>query len=67
MNRRQIVSMWCGIAVFVIVGLRVAGDGIYLWRNDSLMLPGFIVVWICVGVVTVGPIKAFEDRDEVEV
>ena len=62
MNKRQMVSMWCGIAVFVIVGLVAAGDGIYLWRNNRLVLPGFIVVWICVAVVTGGLIKSFEDK-----
>ena len=63
MNRRQIVSMWCGIAVFVVVGLAAAADGITLLQNGTLELPGFIVVWICVGVVTGGLIKSFEEKE----
>lgn len=64
MNRKQIICMWLGIAVFVLIGLAATTNygGIYLWRGGKLILPGFIVLWICISVVTAGLIYTFRDK-----
>jgi len=63
MNRKQIICMWLGIAAFVLVGLYavMSGDK-YLWNGDYLELPNFIILWICVIVVTTGLIYTFRDK-----
>ena len=54
--------MWCGIAAFVLVGLGATESGIYLWSRRTLEMPGFIVLWICISVVTAGLIYTFRDK-----
>lgn len=59
--------MWCWIAVFVLIGLDAIKYGeVYLWRSGraggNLILPNFIVLWICISVVTAGLIYTFRDK-----
>jgi len=75
MNRKQIICMWLGIAAFVLVGLEVTqwtSPTIFHWESSedalgsggrgNLMLPGFIIHWLCIIVVTSGLIYTFRDR-----
>ena len=39
----------------------MSGDK-YLWNGDYLELPNFIILWICVIVVTTGLIYTFRDK-----
>jgi len=76
MNRKQIICMWCGIAIFVLIGLCAVvgyGGGIRLWwwhsglrsgGTGALILPNFIVLWICISVVTAGLIYTFRDKKD---
>ena len=70
MNRKQIICMWLGIAVFVFIGLDAKHyGGVYLWLSGSraggkLILPNFIVLWICISVVTAGLIYTFRDKKD---
>jgi len=69
MNKKQIVCLWLGIALFVLVGLGASSHTIYLWEGfrsppggGHLMLPRFIVLWVCIIVVTIGLIYTFRDK-----
>lgn len=68
MNKKQIVCLWLGIAVFVLVGLVRQVTPIYLWEagrgGGALMLPRFIVLWVCIIVVTIGLIYTFRDKQD---
>lgn len=68
MNKKQIVCLWMGIAVFVLVGLVRQVTPIYLWEagrgGGYLMLPRFIVIWVCIIVVTIGLIYTFRDKQD---
>ena len=71
MNKKQIVCLWLGIAVFVLVGLVRQVTPIYLWEGfgkppagGDLMLPRFIVLWVCIIVVTIGLIYTFRDKQD---
>jgi hypothetical protein len=70
MNRKQIIFMWLGIAVFVLIGLdTIRYGGICLWSSGgrgggTLELPSFIVLWICVIVVTAGLIYTFRNKKD---
>jgi len=67
MNKKQIVYLWLGIAVFVIVGLLRQVTPIYLWKGfngGDLILPRFIVLWVCIIVVTIGLIYTFRDKQD---
>jgi RsiW-degrading membrane proteinase PrsW (M82 family) len=52
MNRKQIISMWCGIAVFVYYGFNL-----YYYGIEEV-----IVRWICICVVTAGLIYTFRNN-----
>ena len=67
MNKKQIVCLWLGIAVFVLVGLGASSHTVYLWKGfegGDLMLPRFIVLWVCIIVVTIGLIYTFRDKQD---
>lgn len=71
MNKKQIVCLWLGIAVFVLVGLVTLYEPIYLWKcfgrgtgGGDLMLPRFIVLWVCIIVITIGLIYTFRDKQD---
>jgi hypothetical protein len=79
MNRKQIICMWLGIAAFVLVGLEVTqwtSPTIFHWESSedalgsggrgNLMLPGFIIHWLCIIVVTSGLIYTFRDKKRPE-
>jgi hypothetical protein len=57
MNRKQIICMWLGIATFVFFGV-IAGS------EEGAGLPGVIIFWICVIVVTGGLIYTFRDKND---
>ncbi len=66
MNRKQMFSMWCGIVVFVVIGLGEAtGGGAVVWyrnRDSTLMFPSLFILWACIIVVTAGLIYTFRDK-----
>ncbi len=64
MNKKQIVCLWLGIIVFVLVGLYASSDTIYLWSHGALMLPPFTVLWVCIIIVTIGLIYTFRDKQD---
>ncbi|MBW7988398.1 MAG: hypothetical protein FVQ84_00015 [Planctomycetes bacterium] len=71
MNKKQIICLWLGIAVFVFAGLVTLYEPIYLWKGfgrepggGDLMLPRFIVLWVCIIVVTIGLIYTFRDKQD---
>jgi hypothetical protein len=63
MNKKQLICMWCGIVVFVFVGLITAAAGsdrwTYLWRYYAPLL---IVYWPSVAIVTGGLIYTLRDK-----
>lgn len=70
MNWKQIICIWLGITAFVFVGLATVQEGeIYLLKSGmrggySLLFPKFLVVWICIIVVTIGLIYTFRGKNK---
>ena len=69
MNKKQMISMWCGITAFVLVGLTAADRGMslsHLGPKGGWQIPGSIILWICISVVTAGLIYTFRDKKKPE-
>jgi len=67
MNKKQTICMWIGIVLFVLVGLNRADSGMYLSGSKlGCHIPGSIILWICIGVVTAGLIYTFRDKKKPE-
>jgi hypothetical protein len=71
MNKKQLISMWCGIAAIVLVGLSqvghltdLAGGG---RRGDPVVAYGgfldFVVYAFLISLVTAGLILTFKDKN----
>jgi len=54
MNRNQLISMWCGIAAIVIMGLPTIGN--------RIRYSGFFLCVFLVALVTAGLIYTFKDQ-----
>jgi len=66
MNKKQLVCMWCGIAVFVFVGLITVESSSwhsFEWKDYAPLL---IIYWPSVAVVTGGLIWTFKDKKRPE-
>lgn len=63
MNRKQLVSMWCGIVAFVVVSVFTEPEtgGLRGWAVSWGNYAPFFIRWITVAVVTAGLIYTFKD------
>ncbi len=72
MNRKQVISMWCGIAVFVLVSLNTETSHYRIAPGGSRDTASAIVAWtdygpliarvLSVCIVTAGLIYTFRDK-----
>jgi len=69
MNRKQLIVMWCGIAVIVLAGLfplvqkpaRRLEIGFLFDDYKYLEFAVILIIWVLVALVTIGLIITFKD------
>ena len=72
MNRKQLIVMWCGIAVIVLTGLfplvrkpaRRLEIGFLFDDYGYLVFPLILIIWILVALVTIGLLITFRDHSK---
>ena len=72
MNRKQLIVMWCGIALIVLTGLfplvrkpaRRLEIGFLFEDYGYLVLPLILIIWLLVALVTIGLLITFKDSSK---
>ncbi len=72
MNKRQLIVMWCGIAVIVLTGLfplvqkpnRRLEIGFLFEDHEHLQCDVVLIIWVLVALVTIGLIITFKDNSK---
>jgi hypothetical protein len=72
MNKRQLIVMWCGIAVIVLTGLfpliqypaRRLEIGFLFDDYKYLEFTVILIIWVLVALVTIGLIITFRDKSK---
>ena len=72
MNKRQLIIMWCGIAVIVLAGLfplvkkpnRHLEIGFLLDDYEHLQCNVILIIWVLVALVTISLVITFKDHSK---
>ncbi len=72
MNKKQLIVMWCGIAVIVLAGLfplvkkpaRHLEIGFLFDDYEHLQCTVILIIWVLVALVTIGLIITFKDNSK---
>jgi hypothetical protein len=72
MNKKQLIVMWCGIAVIVLAGLfplvqkpnRRLEIGFLFKDYNYLQFNVIFIIWVLVALVTIGLIITFKDNSK---
>jgi hypothetical protein len=72
MNKKQLIVMWCGIAVIVLAGLfplvkkpnRRLEIGFLFDDYEYLQCTVILIIWVLVTLVTVGLVITFKDNSK---
>lgn len=72
MNKKQLIAMWCGIAVIVLTGLfplvqkpsRRLEIGFLFEDYKYMEFAVIFIVWVLVALVTIGLVITFRDNSK---
>jgi len=72
MNKKQLIVMWCGIAVIMLTGLfplvqkpnRRLEIGFLFEDYEYLEFTVILIIWVLVALVTIGLVITFKDNSK---